>query len=92
MGFPLKQIVHRSHKKVPIRCPRPGCAGFGVFDCVQTNFGQIEGNLGEPLKCGTCKKFMRIKIGKIIFDAAPVEVEPKGNPILAAANGRILGS
>lgn len=90
MGFPIKKIVHRAHREIPIRCPRPGCIGYGIFKFVVTNFGQMSGNMEEPIKCGTCEKFMRIRIGKIEFDSAPVEVEPKGSPILAPTpNGRI---
>ena len=57
-----KKIVIKTKHARKIQCPY--CRiGWAIFKFTITNFGEIQGNAGDPLKClnTDCKKWFKVK-------------------------------
>lgn len=81
MGFPLKRIVVKTRKAVRVPCPY--CKrGHGIFQAVVTNFGEVEGNAADPIKCVSCEKYFRLK-PRIVFRGVPLEEKKKEGMVIS---------
>lgn len=77
MGRQVNRIVVKTRKVVRVRCPY--CRnGRGNFKYVMTNFGEIEGDAGDPIRCEVCEKYFIAK-PKIFFEGVPMEMKTPTN-------------